>query len=127
MGTPDAFVRMDGVQGGIDGNYLDGISITVNNFTSRTHVWSFVAGLSCSDNLPTFVGSGLACETPSHCAERELCGPLLWRSQQYGRNVSSWFKELPFPHVSDIEVRVCRDQMRFDEDLAITTFELYVQ
>ena len=127
VGTPDGFRRMGGVQGGINGNYLDGISITVNTTSSRTHVWSLVAGLSCSDNLPTFVSSNLACETPPHCAERELCGPLLWRSQQYGRNVSSWFKELSFPHVSDIEVRVCRDQMRSDEDLAITALELYVQ
>ena len=41
--------------------------------------------------------------------------------------MSSWFKELPFLLVSDIEVRVCRDQARFDEDLAITIIELYVQ
>ena len=113
---------------GINGNYLDGISITVNTSKNRTHVWSLVVGLSCTDNLPTFVGNDLACEAfPQHCSVKELCGPLLWQSQQYGRNVSSWFKELPFPHVSDIEVRVCRDQMRSDEDLAITTLELYVQ
>ena len=56
----------------------------------------------------------------------ELCGPL-WKSQQHGINVCSWLKKLSFPHVSDIEVRVCRDQGRSDEDLAITSLELYVQ
>ena len=124
VGTPDGFTSG---QGGINGNYLDGISITLNNHTNRTHVWSLVYGLSCSINRPSFVSNDLACEVFSHCDKGALCGPLLWKSQQYGRNVSSWFKELPFPHVSDIEVRVCRNQRRFDEDLAITTLELYVQ
>ena len=127
VGTPDGFRRMGGVQGGINGNYLDGISITVNTTSSRTHVWSLVAGYSCSDSPPTFVGNGFACVAPPHCTMQALCGPLLWKSQQYGRNVSSWFKELLFPCVSDIEVRVCRDQGRSDEDLAITVLELYVQ
>ena len=127
VGTPDGFLRLRGVQGGINGNYLDGISITVNTTSSRTHVWSLVAGYSCSDSPPTFVGNGFACVASLHCVMQELCGSLLWKSQQYGRNVSSWFKELPFPLVSDIEVRVCRDQMRSDEDLAIAALELYVQ
>ena len=129
IGTPDDFFRYHGIQGGINGVYLDGISITVDNFTSRAHVWSLVAGLSCSDRSPpSFVGNNLACEASPHCARQALCGPLLWKSQQYGRNVSSWFKELPFPHViSDIEVRVCRDQERSDEDWGLTTLELYVQ
>ena len=39
--------------------------------------------------------------------------------------MSSLFKELPFPLVSDIEVSICRNQMRFDEESAITTLELY--
>jgi len=56
-----------------------------------------------------------------------LCKPLIWESQQYQRNVSSWLKQLPFRHVADIEVRICRNQMRQDEDLAITTLDLYVQ
>ena len=126
VGTPDGF-RMGGVQGGINGNYLDGISITVNTTSSRTHVWSLVAGYSCSYSPPTFVGNGFACVASPHCVMQALCGPLLWKSQQYGRNVSSWLKELPFPLVSDIEVRVCRDQGRSDEDLAITALELYAQ
>ena len=127
IGTPDGFWRMQGVQGGINGNYLDGISITVNTPTNRAHVWSLVTGPSCFDDRPNFVDKDLVCEQSPHCAKQALCGPLLWKSQQYGRNVSSWMKEFQFPLVSDIEVRVCRDQMRSDEDLAITTLELYVQ
>ena len=127
IGTPDGFRGVEGVEGGINGNYLDGISITVNTATSRTHVWSLVAGHSCYENRPTFVGNDIVCETSSPCAMRTLCGSLLWKSQQYGRNVSSWLKEMQSPHVSDIEVRVCRDQKKNDEDLAIATLELYVQ
>ena len=125
IGTPDGFSRINE----IDNNYLDGISITINTSTNREHVWSFAAGEDiCVNGQPDFVGNDFACDMSQYCPFQTLCGPLLWKSQQYGRNVSSWFKELPFPHViSDIEVRVCRDQRRIDEDLAITTLELYVQ
>ena len=123
IGTPDGF-RWHSV----NRNYLDGVSVTLSTSTSRTHVWSFAAGtLSCTDNKPGFIGNDFACDKSSNCNFDILCGPLLWKSQQYGRNVSSWFKELSFPHVSDIEIRVCRDRGRSSEDLAITTLELHVQ
>ena len=115
------------MQNNINNNYLDGISITINTSTNRTHVWSFAAGAFSFTSLPSFVNNDFACDLSPPCDFQTLCGPLLWKSQQYGRNVSSLFKELPFPHVTDIEVRVCRDQGRSDEDLAITTLELYVQ
>ena len=127
VGTPDGFRRMHGIESKINNNYLDGISITVNTSTNRTHVWSFAAGEVSCTSPPSFVDNDFACDLSPLCDFETLCGPLLWKSQQYGRNVSSWFKQLPSPHVSDIEVRVCRDQMRRDEDLAITTLELYVQ
>ena len=95
------------MQGGINGNYLNGINITVNTPTSRTHVWSLVAGHTSDAHRPTFVGNNLACETSPHCDEGVLCGPLLWKSQQYGTNVSYSLNNLLLPHVSDIEVRVC--------------------
>ena len=123
IGTPDGFRWQQ-----VNRNYLDGVSVTLSTSTSKTHVWSFAAGtLSCTVNKPSFIGNDFACDKSSNCNFDILCGPLLWKSQQYGRNVSSWFKELPFPLVSDIEVRVCRNQRRYDEDLAITTLELYVQ
>ena len=124
IGTPDGFSRINE----IDNNYLDGISITINTSTNREHVWSFAAGEDvCVNSQPDFVGNDFSCDKSQYCPFQTLCGPLLWKSQQYGSNVSSWLKELPSPHASDIEVRVCRDQRRFDEDLAITTLELYVQ
>ena len=127
IGTPDGFRGIHSVLGRINGNYLDGISITVNTPTKRAHVWSLVAGPSCFDNRPNFVGKDLVCDQSPNCDKKALCDTLLWKSQQYERNVSSWMKEFLFPLVSDIEVRVCRDQKRSDEDLAITTLELYVQ
>ena len=127
VGTPDGFTRMHGIESKINNNYLDGISITINTSTNRTHVWSFTASVYSCTSPPSFVNNDFACDLSPLCDFPSLCGPLLWKSQQYGGNVSSWLKELPFPHVSDIEVRVCQDQMRSDEDLAITTLELYVQ
>ena len=125
IGTPDGFSRINE----IDNNYLDGISITINTSTNREHVWSFAAGEDvCVNSQPDFIGNEFACDMSRYCPFQTLCGLLLWKSQQYGRSVSSWFKEFPFPHaVSEIEIRVCRDQRRLDELLAITALELYVQ
>ena len=127
VGTPDGFTRMRGIESKINNNYLDGISITINTSTNRTHVWSFAASVFSCTSPPSFVDNDFACDSSPRCDFPSLCGPLLWKSQQYESYVSSWLKELSFPHVSDIEVRVCRDQIRSDEDLAITTLELYVQ
>ena len=43
-GTPDAFGMYQGPVYSIDQPYLDGVSITCG--TSRTHIWSYAAGLS---------------------------------------------------------------------------------
>ena len=94
IGTPDGFWRMYGVQGVINENYLDGISITVKTSTNRAHVWSFVAGDHSCTSQPSFVDNDFACDSSPRCDFQTLCGPLLWESQQYGRNMSSWFKEL---------------------------------
>ena len=111
---------------GLDGNYLDGISITI----SRDYVWSFVAGRNYSYNnitKPNFVCDNWTSDEVRGCPIKSLCKPLVRKSQQYGRNVSYWFKELLQPSVTDIEVRICRDEQRRLEHLAITTLEIYAK
>ena len=127
VGTLDGFrTTNESDDVGLDGNYLDGISITI----SGNHVWSFVAGGTFSDNSitkPNFVGNDWTSDEVRSCPMRSLCKPLLWESQQFGKNISHWFKELLQPSVTDIELRICRDEHRRFEDLAITTLEMYVQ
>ncbi len=35
-------------------------------------------------------------------------------------------KELPAPTADDIEIRVCKDQASYDEDIAIEEIDIYV-
>ncbi len=59
--------------------------------------------------------------------DEETCNTHLWNSQKCG-NSSPWFlRTLDHPTADNIRVRVCRDQDRQDEDLAISKLELYVQ
>ena len=53
------------------------------------------------------------------------CGP---QSTCCSFNSPPWFyKQLPQTTTDDIEMRVCRDETRFNEDIAIEIIELYVQ
>ena len=54
--SPDAFVRFLTGQNTIEGNYLDGVSVTHGASGSRTHIWSFGAGHP--------VGNGLVVRCP---------------------------------------------------------------
>ncbi len=109
----------------INGNYVDGISITSNN----EHVWTFAAGCNCISMKPKAVGSNYTCDEPSpSCSAGEFCTTHLWESQKCGNPSSPWFlRTLDHPTAANISVKVCRDQDRQDEDLAISTLELYVQ
>ena len=108
-----------------DSNYLDGVSITTNSY----HVWSFAGGCSCTDDLhkPDFIGDYFICNGSHH---RSLTGPheeLIWENQQCNEN-SDWFFRTSLPsNATDIRVRICRDQTRADEDIALTELEIYVR
>ena len=104
----------------ISSNYLDGISITSNGL----HVWSFAAGCDCITDKPSFIRDDFTCGG----REGIVAHPpeYLWESQKCDTNSTWFYKELP-PTTADISVRVCRDQARSDEDLALTVLELYIQ
>ena len=103
----------------VSDEYLDGISITSNT----SHVWSFVAG-SCDDcsYRPGFIGNDWTCDeytTGISCNN-------LWDTNICGR-MNPFFKDLSVSTTADIQVRVCRDERRDNEDIAITSLALYVQ
>ena len=100
-------------------NYLDGISLTTNGL----HVWSFAAGCDCNKWKPVFINEDYTCGGIEAALEPYQ---EIWESQQCHRNSTWFFRSLP-PSTADIEVRVCRDQARADEDLAIASLELYIQ
>ncbi len=125
IGTLDGFIdiRSQPRSMNISANYVDGISITSNN----EHVWTFAAGCDCNSMKPDTIGSNYTCDKPPSCNIGVFCTTHLWESQKCA-NSSPWFlRTLDHPTSADIKVRICRDQDRDDEDVAISKLELYVQ
>ena len=84
----------------INHHYVDGVSITHR----RKHIWTYVR--HCGDAPPHFVGNSYSC---------------------HGFSPRSFCRVLPQPTTDSLEVRVCRDQVREDEDVRLELVELYVQ
>ena len=141
-GRPDAFDSRFG---------FDGVSLT----NPTHHIWTFVAAhdevsshpanncpctntntASQASQPPAFVGNDYFCDTGSSGgAAWEVfygddplwdgagCGPL---NTCCSFNNPPWFyKQLPQPTTSDIEMTACRNGN--DEDIAIETVKIYVQ
>ena len=156
QGTPDAFGPYNYNRGlTIDGNYMDGISLT-HGRNPRKHIWTFAAaveevtithpnGLCPCTNIhntvtipiPPFVGSDYFCDTASETTVKYKFYPddPLWDGQGCGRlntccsfNSPPWFmKELPSSTSDDIEMRLCTNSPRSNEDINVEVIELYVQ
>ena len=139
----------------IDDQYVDGISLT-HGRNPRKHIWTFAAALHevitdgrqyicpCTNihnaltiPIPPYVGSDYFCDTASESffQYRFYLNDPLWDGQGCGQlntccsfNNPPWFtKELHSPTSDDIEMRLCADQRRTDEDITFEVLELYVQ
>ena len=121
VGSVDGFSHNN-----INSNYVDGVSLTHGHGTSAglQHIWSFAAirRSSCSNcrrNLqPSSVGDDYFCgiANPMWCTGSDECCTTPY-----------FLKTLPQSTTDDIEMRVCRDEDRGREDIAIETVEIYVQ
>ena len=152
--TPDGFRPFSNSQDTIDHSYVDGISLT-HGSNPREHIWTFVVALHehsdfadavcpCTDTRPTddpavpsFVGQDYFCDTGSEDRFENIFidDDPLWDGAGCGQyndccsfNSPPWFlKEITPPTTDDIEMRLCRDQVKSDEDITFETLELYVQ
>ena len=87
--------------------------------------------------IPPYVGSDYFCDTASasHFQNKFYPDDPLWDGQGCGRlntccsfNNPPWFmKELPSSTSEDIEMRLCANEARSNEDINFETVELYVQ
>ena len=154
-GSPDGFwPYIGGGQTTIDSQYVDGISLT-HGQCPRKHIWTFAAALheynSHRDNVcpctnirnnpspavPPFVGQDYFCDTGSENYFQNIFYPNdpLWDGAGCGQfstccsfNSPPWFlKELSPSTSDDIEMRLCRDESRNNEDILFEVLELYVQ
>ena len=133
----------------IDSTYVDGVSITYGT-SPRRHIWTYAIGLlqgshtkSCpcaptGKAPPSFVGSNYYCESgnPGSSWSNVLYSNLLWDGKNCGTASAAccsnqnqpWFcNRLSSSIVGDLEMRVCTDQSVSDEDIALQSFEFYVQ
>ena len=138
----------------IDDQYVDGISLT-HGRNPRKHIWTFVGALdevpshgpnicpctnihnAVSIPIPPYVGSDYFCDTASesHFQYRFYPNDPLWDGQGCGQlntccafNNPPWFmKELPSSTSDNIEMRLCADEARSNEDITFESVELYVQ
>ena len=150
--SPDAFYRYISGQNTTDSNYVDGISITYGQ-SPRKHIWTFVATNSAESEVascactntrtdqhtaaPSFVGNDYFCDTGSanHFQFIFYGDDPLWDGAGCGQystccsfNSPPWFrKQLTTPTSDDIEMRLCADEDRVNEDINFETLELYVQ
>ena len=151
--TPDAFSPYNGGQTSINSYYVDGISLTHGH--PRKHIWTFVAALHeynslwqyvcpCTNTrntqlatIPPFVAHDYFCDTASENHFQHIFYPddPLWDGEGCGEyntccswNTPPWFmKQLSSSTTDDIEMRLCCDSGRNDEDITVETIELYVQ
>ena len=152
--TPDAFQPyFFNRQLTIDDGYVDGVSLT-HGRNPRKHIWTFVSALDevsthprcncpCTNihdttaiPIPPYVGSDYFCDTASvhHYQFKFYPSDPLWDGQGCGPlntcctfNRPPWFmKQLPSSTTDDIEMRLCANSPRSDEDIPVETIELYV-
>ena len=154
--SPDAFVRYYyNRRLTIDDQYVDGISLT-HGRNPRKHIWTFAAALHevttihpqtlcpCTNihnpltiPIPPYVGNDYFCDTASESTFQYIfyLNDPLWDGQGCGQlntccsfNNPPWFmKELPSSTSDDIEMRLCADGSRSNEDINFETVEIYVQ
>ena len=150
--TPDAFASGHNTT---DTNYVDGISVT-HGESPRKHIWTFAAAVHEHNSVPTdvcpctntrntppppsvppFVANDYFCDTgnPNRFEFTFFRDDPLWDGAGCGEyntccdwNSPPWFrKEISPPTRDDIEIRLCADQARNDEDINFEILELYVQ
>ena len=147
IASPDAYHPTNG----IDGVYMDGVSITYGS--PRNHIWTFVGSYSematrsnaCPCDSPfgnqpqSFVGSNYYCESGNPTLDwksRIFLNDKLWDGEQCshegtcctGTNTPPWFSvNLSSPTSDDIEVRIMGSESTDNEDTPIELLEIYVQ
>lgn len=137
----DAFRRYSSQHSTIDGPYVDGVSITYGS-SVRKHVWTYAAGSGlnkcpelgdANTKQPAFVSNKYLCTPAAQLVAKEnyFFDAPLWTS--LGDCVGDCPDDLHFcvtldqPTTEDLELRVCTDQSKNDEDVYIKSFDFYIK
>ena len=125
--------------------YVDGISLTYGH--PRQHIWTLAVGTienniscPCTNNSqansttspPSFVGKDYFCDIGSEDRSNPLwnggsCVAMNTCSSSNSPSPPWFYRDLSHTTTEDIEMRVCVDESRSNEDIAIEAIEIYVQ
>ena len=100
---------------------MDGISLSYGSFPNRKHIYTLSAETgteNCHSFMPSFVSYNY------QCLNVKSVGSPSCTARSCTINFYHYFGS---PSTEDIEMRVCRDQYRSDEDIVIEDLEIYVQ
>ena len=132
--TTDAFTG-----GNLEGNYVDGVSITYGEIGSRIHIWSFGAVGYVDGRCPcdTQAGPLPPAEVGNNyfCDRDDALDDLLWTGENCAtddpccsfNNPPYFSVQLPAATTDRIEIRICTDQPELDESVLVLLAEIYVQ
>ena len=149
-GLPEA-LRNQNNRNGINGPYLDGVSITRGS--PREHVWSYIAGQQSDKNrnycpcnrgstiqTQGFIGDHYYCESGSNSTASHstlYSSDPLWDGKNCLALEAPCCKSpnLPWFHrdyddatsTDYLELRVCRNARRKDEDIPLQLYEIYIK
>ena len=153
IGSNNAFHRFGCKHCTIDDPYVDGISVTYGSYP-RQHIWSLAASWTdykdknyralcpCSKGkgtpAPEFVGYNYFCETGKYWSSKKRfdANDPLWDGEGCSSGEREcceapglpWFcTDVPKGTGEDIEVRVCADEEKGNEDLYLEQLEIFVQ
>ena len=130
-GTPDA---LRDVNRGIDGVYLDGVSITHGQ--PRRHIWSLAAGHGGNYRCPcdnTGQNQGLSFIGNNYFCDDDFLSGNVWDGENCTTacctfNNPPWFAAtLPAPTSDSIEARICQNQRIAVERVFLHSLYLFVQ
>ena len=133
--TPDGFMPRNGQS--VNENYVDGVSLTYGTSSNRNHIWTYTAAVTigggnrecgnCNEK-PRSTATNFTCTT-AYCDNANTCfiPDTLWGSEaQQCFGNETFYRQLSESTTDNIEMRVCRDQGRGDEDILISFVELFV-
>ena len=142
LGDPDGFFRFIQEQTTIEGNYLDGVSVTHGAPGSRTHIWSFGAGHAgstarcpCDNSDRDFAVLPISEVGENYFCATTYSGDRLWSGSDCNtassccsfHNPPYFSVQLPTPTTDQIELRICSDQELGNERALALFAEIYVQ
>ena len=144
FGDPDGFdshnedtsMRSSSTNTPLNGNYVDGISLTHGSI-NKHHIWTLTAIVNfannpddicsvCTRNKPSYVAMDYSCDVVGTQKCGSGCNPRqIWVDGQCKGN-NTFYKNLKQLTSDDIEMRVCADQPKGDEDIFLSYIEIYV-